>query len=271
MAALQAAKAPRPFGFINAQKLDEDPELIRVLEIWREAGFPLGNHTYSHMNLHANTAEAYAADIEKNEPVLEELMPDEDWRWLRYPYLREGDTLEKIQAVKAYLSERGYRRAGSSLDFEDYLWNAPYSRCLAAGDDEAIAWLRESYLENAAEYTRLGQETARLAYGREIKHVMVLHTGAFNALLLPDLIELLRSKGFELIELEEAMADPAYAEAPEVPSKYGMVLGEAALEDKGLPFPDVRPKPYEKLRSICAEEQAAYRDRSPAVLTATTR
>ena len=68
-----------------------------------------------------------------------------DWRWFRYPYLHEGDTLEKRRAVRAFLSTNGYRIAQTTLDFEDYLWNSAYARCWMRKDETSIQWLRESY------------------------------------------------------------------------------------------------------------------------------
>ena len=61
-----------------------------MLRLWRAAGHPLGNHTYSHIDLnkHAGPLSGPAA----NEGALRSQMTDDGWRWLRYPYLREGDT-----------------------------------------------------------------------------------------------------------------------------------------------------------------------------------
>ena len=44
----------------------------------------------------------------------------DDWHWFRYPYLHEGDTLEKRHAVIKYLQEYNYKVAEVTLDFEDY-------------------------------------------------------------------------------------------------------------------------------------------------------
>ncbi len=53
--ALQAAHAPPIFGFVNAKRLQEDNSTAQVLQMWRAAGFPLGNHAFSHMDLHTNS------------------------------------------------------------------------------------------------------------------------------------------------------------------------------------------------------------------------
>ena len=102
---LKTRQAPPVYGFINAKQLETRPADGEVLRLWREAGFPLGNHTFSHMDLNANTAEDFERDIVANEPTLRTYMGDRDWHWFRYPYLNEGDTPEK------YPGRQGHARA----------------------------------------------------------------------------------------------------------------------------------------------------------------
>ena len=82
LAALKEAKVPEVYGFINAGKLEKQPDEIKVLQLWREAGQPLANHTYDHMSLNSNTAAAFEKNVEKDEPTLKSLMGHEDWHWL---------------------------------------------------------------------------------------------------------------------------------------------------------------------------------------------
>ena len=180
IATLQAANAPQVYGFINAVKLEQVPEDRAVLEEWRAAGYLLGNHTWSHMSLTDNTAEAFEKEIAANEPALRSLMGKEDWHWFRYPFLWEGETIEKRDAVRAYLKDQGYRVAQVTLDFEDYAWNAPYARCVAKNNQKSIEWLRSSYLDTARQYIELDQKMSQLVFGRDVKHVMLLHSAAFK-------------------------------------------------------------------------------------------
>ena len=249
--ALQAAKAPPVWGFLNAQKLDKDPTLAGVLALWTQAGFPLGNHTYSHTDLHAATIEDFEKDIAANETTLRAYMGDKDWHWFRYPFLREGNTLEKRHALIAYLRQHGYQTAQTTLDFEDYAWNAPYARCLARNDLPSLEWLKTSYLSTATEYIQLGQKMARLLYGRDIRHVMLLHLGGFQTVMLPKLIDLLRQSGFQLITLEEAQKDAAYQSDPDAASKYGGTLLEQMMAARKLQTPPHAEKPFARLDAIC--------------------
>src|SRR5262249_19679970 len=151
-AALKEARVGEVYGFINAGKLRGHPEDLKVLQLWREAGQPLGNHTLDHMSLNSSPAAAFEENVKKNEATLQELMGNTDWHWFRYPYLDEGDTLEKRRAARAYLKDHHYRIAQVTLDFEDYAWNGPYARCRDKKDEKAIVWLKESYLGTATEY-----------------------------------------------------------------------------------------------------------------------
>src|ERR1700756_929315 len=251
LAILSARHAPPAYGFINAKKLEGNSDAAEALKIWAAAE-PIGNHTYGHINLNTNPAEAFEREIDENEPSLELLAgKDGDWHWLRYPFLHEGETVEKRRAVRAYLQAHGYRVAQVTLDWEDYLWNSPYARCVAKNDSKSIAWLKASYLTIESSYLDLGRDLATLVYGHDINHVLVLHLGAFSSTILPDALDLLQKKGFTPVTLEEAESDPAYEGDPDVGSKYGGTLLELWIEAKKIKFPPVMEKPYKQLQEIC--------------------
>jgi peptidoglycan/xylan/chitin deacetylase (PgdA/CDA1 family) len=94
LAILKKHRVPQVYGFINASKLEGSADGAEALRLWVAAGERVGNHTYSHMDLHANSAEEFLRDVYRDEPALELLDSSDAGRWLRYPYLREGDTLE---------------------------------------------------------------------------------------------------------------------------------------------------------------------------------
>jgi len=246
---------PPSYGFINADKLERNPDGALALQIWVKGGHPLANHTYTHLDLTKNSVEDFEREILRNEPVLELLMPEgarHDWRWFRYPYLHEGDTLEKRRAVRAFLATSGYRIAQTTLDFEDYFWNSAYARCWMLKDEASIQWLKESYRTAAREFTRFQVQNSRAVFGRDIHHVMLLHLGAFSSHILPDLFKILDEEGFEIVTLEEAQKDPAYDYDPDVAHPRGGTLVELGMQAKKIPWPDNSPQqPRERLQAIC--------------------
>jgi peptidoglycan/xylan/chitin deacetylase (PgdA/CDA1 family) len=248
--ALKEAHAPKVYGFVNAKKLEQHPEDDEVLKLWRNAGFPLGNHTYAHLSLNNSTVDEFDRNIAADEPELKLLMGRQNWHWFRYPYLWEGDTLEKRHAVRQYLKDHKYHVAQVTLDFEDYLWNGPYARCAEKNDAAAIEWLKTSYMATATEYIALDRQMAKLVYGRDIRHVLLLHIGAFETVMLPQLLDFLKKNGFKFVTLGEAEKDPAYRIDPDVALKDGGTLLDQMMEAKHIKFPQ-NEKPYEQLNAVC--------------------
>jgi peptidoglycan/xylan/chitin deacetylase (PgdA/CDA1 family) len=236
LATLKAEHMPPVYGFINAVALEDTPGEINVLKAWTAAGQPLGNHTYTHADLAATTVAKYEDDIAKNEPLLQKLMKNGDWRWFRYPYLREGDTLQKRDAIRSYLQQKGYRIAQVSLNFEDWAWNDPYARCSEKHNVKEIVWLHDRYLAAADEsITRFRGLTHEL-YGRDIPYVLLLHIGPFDAKMLPELIALLRRRSFTFISLPEAMKDAAYNQNPNIAAHHGLTFQEQVANTRSINF-----------------------------------
>lgn len=245
---LKDNRVPRVYGFINAGRIEHDPASAPVLKLWIDAGFLLGNHTYAHRDINTTDVSVFEHDIEANEPLLKSLMRARDWHWFRYPFLRRGDTIEKRRTVRTYLHKHGYKIAHVTLDFQDYAWSAPYARCVAAGDSKAIEWLKTSYLDAAREYISLGQRMAYMLYGRNIKHVLLLHVGAFDSIMLPALLAQLKQQGVHFVSLRDAAADPAYRDDPDTDG--GSML-DGLLQAKHLQYPPHAQKPLQALDSIC--------------------
>lgn len=251
IAAVKAKGLPPVYGFVNGDKLDRTWDKANVLKLWMNAGFLLGNHTYSHMDITPNTAAAFEEDIASNEGTLEGFMSGRDWHWFRYPYLNEGDTLAKRRAVRRYLFQRGYRIAQVTIDFQDWAWNDPYARCMAKHDAASVDWLKKTYVSMALEYVSLGQKMAVMLFGRDIRHVLLLHIGAFDSIMLPQLLEALQKQGFEFISLQEAEQDPALQTDPDAALSTGGTLLEQMVESRHLDYPPHADEPLDRIDSLC--------------------
>ena len=247
---LKREKLPPVFGFVNGGRGEEDPSSLSVLQTWRRAGQPLGNHTWAHLDLNKESPEEFEAEVLRNEPMLRRLMGKGDWHWLRYPFLHEGDTVEKRRAVRAWLLAHGYKIAEVSMDFEDYLWNEPYARCTAKHDEPSIQKLHDSYLAVADQYYAVFRELAQLVYGRDVKYVLLMHVGAFDARMLPELLALYRATGVQFVSLQDALSDPVYQEDPDIGEPAGGAFLELMMQKKKIKFPP-NSKPYKELEAMC--------------------
>ncbi len=250
LATLKAEKIPPIYGFINAHTLEGMPSGSAILRNWTAFGNLLGSHTYSHPDLESTSVTDFEDNILKDEPALRMYAGKTDWHYFRYPFLHEGETLEKRQAIQSYLKEHGYKIAEVSLDFEDYLWNDPYARCVAKQRFDEIDALHDSYLAAADQFTDIYRSLSRRLYGHDIPYVLLLHVTAFNAKMLPDLIAQFRERGFSFIALRDAQIDPAYSIDPAIGYPSGGAIEETLAAARNLPFPPA-VKPNEWLNKTC--------------------
>ena len=101
VAALEAEGVPA-YGFVNGSSAEMSPDSTAALEYWAGA-FPVGNHTWSHPNINALSAEAYREEIARNEPSLERLSAG-----------ATGAGSVTRSRPRATIQTRGSRSAGSS-------------------------------------------------------------------------------------------------------------------------------------------------------------
>ncbi len=257
---LQKHHIPEVYGFINAHKIDDDPALLEILNIWHAAGYPLGNHTWSHQDIDNISVQEFEGEIAENEATLKKVNNGQDWKYFRYPFLHEGNSLESRNAVRQYLHKSGYKIAEVSVDFADWSWNEPYARCKDLGDLKSIAWLKSSYLQNANDQLERADILMRGLFHRSVPQVLLLHIGAFDAEMIDGLLAEYEKKGVKFISLSEALKDEAYAIDPGIAFPSGMEFTYQIMKSRKLSLKDFGLKPYqdypnEKLSTICPEEK----------------
>jgi peptidoglycan/xylan/chitin deacetylase (PgdA/CDA1 family) len=247
IAAFRAANVPGVYGFVNAVAVG--PDAASTLQRWRDAGYVLGNHTWSHRHLSEMTLPEFEEEVTKNEPVLEKVGGNTDWRWFRYPFLDEGKDAAQRIAARQILAKHGYRVAAVTFGFGDWQWTGAYARCTAAHDAAAVAELERMYLASAKENIAVSREAARLLYGRDIPYVLLMHVSAMSAHMMPQVIQLYRDAGFRFVSLPQAESDPAYRGYTDLTQRPPSSDWELALH-KGVKLPTA--KDYSaRLAAIC--------------------
>jgi len=231
LAALKAHKVPAVYGFVNAVALEREPGSGAALDMWRAAGYPLGNHTYTHMNINSGTLEAFEADLEKGEPAIRDRMDKEDWRVLRFPYLSAGDETHH-PGIMAYLKAHHYRIADVSMSFNDWAYTDTYARCMAKGDTEAVEGMKIQYMQGVKASIARSLMASQKVYGRQISHVLLIHEGAFTALMLSEVLAAFEEEGAHFVTLDQAQSDPAYS-APSAHQGEGLLI-ERTAKEKGV-------------------------------------
>lgn len=173
-----------------------------LLETFRNQGFTLGNHTYTHHSLNGMSAEKYIADIERADIKLTPVMTQP--KYFRYPYLAEGAG-EKRQKVHEWLAEHQYTIAPVTIDSKDYEFNAQFYRIPYSKRPANLAQFKKRYLDFIWKQTLRAEQKAKKAGGQPVKHILLIHANLLNSLCLPDIIELYKSHGYKFISLEDAL------------------------------------------------------------------
>jgi len=203
-------------GFVNESKLHVSGEMdkrIAALEMWLEAGFPLGNHTYSHPRFEDTPLEEFQDNVIRGEVITRRLMKERGFEGLyfRHPYTSTGPTKEAKDAFEAFQASRDYRIAPFTIEAVDYAFDKIFVRARQDGDTELAERIRAAYVdfnETAFEYfERRSQEVL----GYEVKQILLLHANDINTACMDELIARLKARGYAFISLDEALEDPAYA------------------------------------------------------------
>lgn len=215
LAVLAAHRVPA-IGFVNEKKLEVDgrveAERVALLERWLKAGFELGNHTWSHPDLHRVSLEEFQTDLVRGESVTRRLLAERgrELRYFRHPFLHTGRDLETKRALEGFLAERGYRVAPVTVDNSEWIYGGAYARAFERGDEEAMARLGTDYVAYMERVVEFYEGQSRALFEREIPQVLLIHAYALNARHLDALLTRLEARGYRWIPLDEALEDPAY-------------------------------------------------------------
>lgn len=203
-------------GFVNEGKLYPDDRLdsvrVHLLRQWLEAGLELGNHTYSHPDLHHTPLAEFLADLRRGEVVTRPLMREfgRELRYFRHPFLHTGRDLETKTGLEAYLQENGYTVAPVTIDNSEWIYARAYELSLQAKDSDQCERLTVSYIAYMDSKFAYFEDQARALFGREIPQVLLLHANRLNADYFGELAEMIRRRGYRFISLEEVLKDAAY-------------------------------------------------------------
>lgn len=243
------------YGFINGVNIPND-EFMNILYAWVNDGQLLGNHTYMHNNLARVSTEAYINDINKNDPFLKKAMGNKDYKYFRYPFLSEGNTPQKRDAIRNYLASQGYKIAPVTIDFSDWEFNPPYVRCLRRNNQQGVAWVEQNFMQQSVSALQRAQAMSQALFNRDIKQILLIHIGACDAKMVDQLLTAYEQHGVKFIPLNVAMSDPAYQLTPSFSDTRAFTYLNQIRKMKGLKSPPSVNKfyisfPSDKLNSIC--------------------
>jgi len=242
-----AANNIKSILFVCGKRVDSDTGR-QLIATWDRAGHLISNHSYSHLNFNDSvdadgskqvTLAEFEADALKNEPLIRD--SHHFTRMFRYPFFKEGDTVEKRDGMRAFLQQHGYRIGRATIDASDWAIDARLQKRVEASPHADLAGYRDFFLQHIWDRAQYYDALALRVLGRPVRHTVLLHHRALNAFFLDDLIAMFRKHGWKPVDAEYAYEDKVYDEQPKIlPAGESLIWAlakESGKFEKELRYP----------------------------------
>lgn len=214
-------------GFVNEGKLYNegvlDSSKLNILKMWLDAGRELGNHTFSHMDINKVSFDEFKNDFLKGEIITRKLAEERGikYEYFRHPYLRSGETEERMLELREFLKENNYKVAPVTIDNSEWIFAVAYNRAYNDKDTEMMRKLGNNYVSYMLDKIKYYEDQSQKLFGRNIKQVLLIHANLLNADYLDELLEAIQDYGYDFISLDETLEDEAYKSENNYVGKYG--------------------------------------------------
>lgn len=186
----------------------------RLLGAWDKDGHMIANHSYSHLYYHEVSFEKFSQDLLRGESVVNR--HPQFRKFFRFPYLKEGDTAAKRDAMRAFLREHGYRNGHVTIDASDWYVDQRLRARLTKNERAELTPYRDYYLNHLWDRATYYNDLALKVLGHGVKHTLLLHHNVLNGLFLGDVMSMFERQGWKIIDASEAFADPVFSSAPNI-------------------------------------------------------
>jgi len=214
LTALEKEGLTAAFFVTGSNKLDEKGRYL--LDSWSRAGHLIANHTFTHPSF--NNEKVSVEDFEKELLNTDRIISTYDTytKLFRFPYLKEGNTEEKINGFRKVLSQHGYQNGHVTIDASDWYVNNQLIKFLRKeiADTIEVVKYKEYYLQHILERAHFYDSLAYQMTNRRIPHTLLLHHNLTSALFLDDLIERFQEEGWEIVHAQEAFQDDFFDHVP---------------------------------------------------------
>ncbi len=203
-------------GFVNEGKLYRNDTLVvervDLLKQWLNAGFDLGNHTYSHKSLNRIPAKDYTEDLLKGERIIRGLIESagKELVYFRHPFLQTGRNIAVRDSLEDFLKEHNYKIAPVTIDNSDWVFASGYEKALRENDSTMMKKISDAYIPYMESKFEHFEFVSRELFGREIKQILLIHASKLNSDHFNELADMMIKRGYKFISLSEALEDMAY-------------------------------------------------------------
>ena len=209
--------------FVCRKRVDS-VEGQRLIAEWDLAGHDIGNHSYSHLNFNASgdassdgtivTLTNFEADTLKGEALVRDY--SHFVRLFRFPFFKEGDTVEKRDGMRSFLRQHGYRIGRATVDASDWAINTRLENRVRQNSKADLSPYRDFFLQHIWERAQFYESLAERVPKHPVRHTVLLHHNPLNAFFLDDLVSMFAARGWKRIDADWAYADPVYSLQPDI-------------------------------------------------------
>lgn len=220
-----------------------------VLRSWNDAGHRIANHTLNHPDFSndAVTLEQFKQELLANDTLIRKY--SNYMRYFRFPYLKEGNTSEKVNGFRSFLRQLNYATGHVTIDASDWYIDSRLRKRLDTKPSADISSFKSFYIQHIYEHALYYDSLAVALTGRHINHSLLLHHNLSSALFLDDLIAYFKSKGWAVMDADKAYEDEVYKTITEtLPAGESLIWAMARQSGKfNLRYP-AEGDQYEKAR-----------------------
>jgi peptidoglycan/xylan/chitin deacetylase (PgdA/CDA1 family) len=224
-------------GFVIQQKVEDDPSTYVILDDWVSRHHTLGNQTWGNVDLNSIEAKHFIEHIADGHKYLRNITRahPQNYRFLRYPNLHQGEKLKKKKRVKRAIERSRYQVAHVSVKTATNFFNRPFVNSLQDPSNSLEA-LKNHYLKHVLDSLDYSESQSQIIFGDNIPHILQLHAGVAISTMLEPLIGVLKDRGYTFISLQEALNDPAYQAEENYVGPMGLTFVDRVAATRGIPF-----------------------------------
>lgn len=191
--------------FVTTKGL-ENPEGIKRIQKYNDAGYLIANHSNLHQRPSELGVDKYIEDIKiahNKIKYFKNFFP-----YYRFPYLDWGDSLKIKNKIQDNLQSLNYKNGYVTIDTSDWYINSILQNIHKKNLKIDYNRFKETYIATVLKsfdfFENLSQQTLK----SQPKHILLLHENDLTALFLEDLIKSIRHRGWKIISPKDAYLDP---------------------------------------------------------------
>lgn len=216
--------------FVIGSEIERPLTKQRMMK-WDDAGHVVGNHTYTHPNYGKVTFDSFSEEFLKTHALIKDLQHFVPL--FRFPQLFEGESAEKRDRMRAFLTTNKYKNGHVTIDASDWYVNQRLLARLQKKPKADLKSYRDFYLKHLWERSQYYDELAKRVWGKPVRHTLLIHHNLLNALFLEDVIAMYRRNSWKIIDAPTAFSDPVFDEQPKnVPAGQSLIWALAKVSGK---------------------------------------